>query len=101
MKPATPLPWTISVDTCAKCRENGTVEVNIDQVPCGYHAQFSGREDAAYIVAACNAYPQLVAALRRLMEQAPRVSSSNPEASGKVAAWESARALLHSLGEDA
>jgi len=56
MKPATPLPW--GTDKDGKRLYAG------DAAAYGCVAETASRQNAAYIVAACNAYPQLVEALR-------------------------------------
>ncbi len=68
-KPGTALPWAIDTDTgpcvianlgtrgIAECYEDGETQDETDV------------QNAAYIVTACNAYPQLVAALRATVEE--------------------------------
>ena len=84
MKPATPLPWqSAQYETFS----------NIVQGQKRIGSSFK-HQDAAYIVHACNAYPELVAALRDMTRYD---SVSEPGAYGY--AITTARALLAKLGE--
>lgn len=89
-KPATPLPWKLS----------GSHRIDIPGALKGAAIAFTDRrkigatENAAYIVAACNAYPALVEALRAI-DQAKYYGQAMDEC------IERGRALLHELGEDA
>ena len=56
-----------------------------------------GTEDAAYIVHACNAYPQLVAALRYCADNVAGCVEERDIPSTVIR--DNARALLRSLGE--
>ena len=102
-KPATPLPWNwMSNDTEGRAgilvvQPDGT----FDEV-----AQNATREDAAYIVAACNAYPELVAALK-VMEAMQGWLAERCSATDKLIheratqEGDKLRALLAKLGEGA
>ena len=88
-KPATSLPWKWSGQIGA----NGDHFINGAQD----HVTRADPQDAAYIVTACNAFPQLVAALRELMlrcdgEEGVRADGSNIQTIA-------ASGLLQSLGE--
>ena len=107
-KPSTPLPWSVFehrdhsgigigpryTDPVFKYGEVRHV-CNILSLSGTWPRSMSKEQqaDAAYIVTACNAYPQLVAALRDLW----RVSyyANSPDE------MEAASALLRSLGEEA
>jgi len=86
MKPATPLPWETAVngeeppqwDVCGA--DDGDMVADLMNMPK------TGEQDAAYIVHACNAYPELVAALKYM-------------STDREDCWEKARALLARLGE--
>ena len=70
-KPATPLPWSAELIGLSEMGPNG-VDV-FDIGPCDKDGAMRVRvatavdDDAAYIVHACNAYPELVAALRNFI----------------------------------
>jgi hypothetical protein len=86
IKPATPLPWEIEPSP-----HGGAILVRPGSPQS--HVQLY---DAAYIVAACNAYPELVAALRNIIEPDSDgftiLSQGNKDA-------QRIRALLAKLGE--
>ena len=85
-KPATPLPWSGTHNP----RSNlGKVHGSIDPV-CATPRP----NDATYIVAACNAYPALVAALRESLQ-------AYEGDFGPMHISTRHRALLRSLGEEA
>ncbi len=86
-KPATPLPWTQSNQIGAD-GDRFIISDDADRYPVSR----AEPKDAAYIVAACNAYPQLVAALRAMI-------GADMTAESGIAATMHARALLRSLGE--
>ena len=107
MKPATPLPWTIS--KYGQISENGADEplsvAGGVSIPGGTHnPQVKvAKENAAYIVHACNAYPELVAALRASLDMyAPFQEQDDAEQGANHGAdvLRTARALLARLGED-
>jgi len=63
-KKATPGEWTVGVDSCAKCREQGKEgEYEILEVPSGYHAMLERKEDAEFIAHARMDIPFLLEAL--------------------------------------
>ena len=96
-KPATPLPW--SVDNGG----DGEIEIwspsegarLIATVGDGLNVNADDEKNAAYIVAACNAYPELVAALQALAEFWKHVTPVH--AGAEVA--QDAIALLKRIGE--
>ena len=102
MKPATPLPWHVthqrhtdqSFDVVSLCTMGGATVVAATGKSAD--AMSPNGRDAAYIVAACNAYPQLVEDRRRLVE-ALRDAALRLEAADRGAA--DLRALLRELGE--
>ena len=62
----TPTPWATEVDTCAKCREEGTEEFIFSPGPdTGLHGAVCGRADAEFIVRAVNHHEELVEALKQ------------------------------------
>lgn len=67
---ATKGPWTVRLDTCKTCHENGKEgEYDILQVPSGYHAMLDLKEDAEFIAHARADIPFLLeqlALLRRV-----------------------------------
>ena len=87
-KPATPLPWKLG--TRYPCRILGVASACEDQDE-GTETE-GQKQDAAYIVHACNAYPQLVAALSKML-------ANGPGADHGLGAELSARDLLRDLGE--
>ena len=92
-KPATPLPWVVS--DAIICPD----EADEDQAAQAWIADCrtpKGDQNAAYIVHACNAYPELVAALRLVALNG--MDSAINHWPGRVCA-EAARALLAKLGE--
>ena len=97
-KPATALPWEVG----GHPRDNsGTAwrEILAENAEFGkvYVAQGFG-PDAAYIVTACNAFPQLVAALRDLLVTVD-LWERGAEESERGDPERNARAILRSLGE--
>lgn len=92
MKPATALPWettySTTEDTFGVCAFGGGDVL----------AQDMSNEDADYIVAAANAYPRLVAALRDmvLIAEGSGINDMGPE---DAAICRNAAALLRELGE--
>ena len=97
IKPATPLPW---LDRRGYVSGDSTI---IAKMHRGY---FEDREkDAAYIVAACNAFPRLMAERAELVAAlqlfaAHEVSSMNGCASVPSRFVKEARALLAKLGAE-
>ena len=86
MKPATPLPWKVD-------ENNELPPAVIEDTEDGIGVcEEMNAQDAAYIVAACNAYPKLVAALREIANLPDGDFYDCPL--GKV------RLLLRSLGEE-
>lgn len=80
--PSTPLPWTASVDDGDHCIKGATGQTTFCDMQ--YYPWCEGR-DFDYIVRACNAYPQMVNALKQV--------SDLPECSGWV------KEFLRELGE--
>ena len=105
-KPATPLPWILthqeSFDYCfdiVSPQPDGGVYIastgsskDVDS-PCG--------KNAAYIVAACNAYPQLLDDRARLLEALREIVCPTMDAWHNLTSTNAAkaRALLRELGE--
>ena len=80
-KPATPLPWKHMID-----KGRGSLQFDrfniytlADNVPA--HVRDMEKQDAAYIVTACNAYPQLVEDLAEL--RALQVNGFDPLAAAR------------------
>ena len=98
-KPATQLPWKPWTK-----RVHHEIYAANDQIVAEVR-QCSGpngstHEDAAYIAHACNAYPQLVAALRKLIDC--RVNDARGTFTGEfINARLSATTLLRTIGESA
>ena len=88
MKPATALPW--------RTREQWPEGVSV-QSDLGPVAKRIKPEDAAYIVAAANAYPRLVQALKALVEAEEIYGDQESVALNEV--WLPAAVLLRDLGE--
>ena len=105
-KPATPLPGKIVSE-----RANEGMGAPVESEVRGENRQVavrlgrlyndSQKEDAAYIVAACNAYPELVAALRGLMVEFVGDRNAENCLGGAGVAADQARAILAKLGEGA
>ncbi len=87
-KPATPLqPLPFSI---------GSINRTIAAADGEYVAEVASDRDGAYIVAACNAYPELVAALRYLAAQVEDAPNSELQMQqGRCMAQD----LLRELGE--
>lgn len=68
--PHTPGPWGYWHDSCRTCEERGEMEFVIDGPPGGAHGQFSHEPDARLIAAA----PELLVALKALVEFADRMT---------------------------
>ena len=106
MKPATPLPWHVthqrhtdqSFDVVSLCTMGGATVVAATGKSAD--AMSPNGRDAAYIVAECNAYPQLVEDRRRLVEALREVYAVE-EGPGETdrPQWVKIRALLKELGE--
>ena len=99
IQPATPLPWShtdepVSNPYWSAIRlwhgSAGVAEISL------HNAHGQGRANAAYIVAACNAYPELVAALRETLTD----QETMREPYRNEAICERARALLARLGAE-
>ena len=89
--PATPLPWRSKADFISV------------RVIAAHGAQVAGTVplaelDAAYIVAACNAFPELVAALRNSLEVVDYVANNGNAGCDELA--RQIRALLRKLGAE-
>ena len=104
VKPATPLPWTHS-GAAIRCpgypQANGSFTLACtgdDETP--HNDAQAQKSDAAYIVAACNAYPKLVEALRATVQTADEFAQEH-QLAGESACITVARALLRELGEAA
>ncbi len=105
-KPATPLPWLIEHD------DRGTAFVRGSDMRPGnavYNSRrTAGKLNAAYIVHAANAYPELVAALRKALNQLDALNGSEGEFSAiaklpdvrTTEAYKANRALLARLEGD-
>ena len=102
-KPATPLPYAVGVTDKQPYALYGPYALRIYAVEPGPEFDFSVawvrdvdaatlEQNAAYIVQACNAYPQLVAALSKML-------ANGPGADHGLGAELSARDLLRDLGE--
>ena len=101
--PATPLPWHLGTRQAEQIVYDGKGWAVANATV--YHGHADGAEtkaNAAYIAHACNKYPQLVQALRAMMEQYSVAHDSQTEArlleQGNAGAV--GRALLRSLGEE-
>ena len=95
MKPATPLPWALSEQRihyaiASYKTQQRVAEIRHCEGPNGHNT----KDNAAYIVAACNAYPALVAALRESLQ-------AYEGDFGPMHISTRHRALLRSLGEEA
>ncbi len=93
IKPATPLPWTADADSVDVITEDGDFIATTLQPDSGV-GMASEYQDAAYIAHACNAYPELVAALLAIRDASPTIR--NDAALRAVAAG-----ALAKLGEGA
>ena len=101
-KPATPLPWEMTRDSYAVMRIWGADGYDVACTKGDGSIPIKGRYDnAAYIVHACNAYPELVAALRGLNVVYGPLASSMKIGSERRLLWERAFAILAKLGESA
>lgn len=115
MKPATALPWAVGRDSCTHNRPTRFWETEIytGTLPvadaCG-SSQEEAKQDAAYIVHAANAYPELVAALRACLQSLPVaaeveapdrnvVEYTSDEWDELVRATDVAQSVLAKLGE--
>ena len=95
-KPATPLPWQSRaipghLYEVIDAKGNPAFRIRSGMMP--------SHMDAAYIVAACNAYPELVAALRLIVGDVAECDGKGVD--GYVSIHARARALLAKLGEGA
>ena len=89
--PATPLPWTFSHEP----RSNvGRIHGRIDPV-----GSTPRPNDAAYIVAACNAYPRLMAEREQLVAALKQLYAAFPDCEGgeQGKACMEARRVLNSV----
>ena len=95
-KPATPLPWKYGELSESVISLRGQLACSVDD--CGADAA----QNAAYIVHACNAYPELVAALREIQGYAGLLvpTKDSPDAAKRDHIMETIRDLLAKLGED-
>ena len=92
IQPATPLPWK-----SAEYRVHGSFVIDTNTEEVGYTSE---QNDAAYIVAACNVYPELVAALRGMYEDQMDYIKLNHLSGAENNHWMViARALLARIGE--
>lgn len=90
MKPATALPWHLDDRSVCGWLDRGGVLTDVETTVCEV---FTGEDrDAAYIVHACNHFPELVAALRDLLK-------AQDDEAGSLFESARARALLAKLGE--
>ena len=99
IRPATPLPWRVAsnisdtrvagADGIGVANTGGVSPRREDHAECG--------ANAAYIVAAANAYPRLVEALKALVEAEEIYGDQESVALNEV--WLPAAALLRDLGE--
>jgi hypothetical protein len=90
MKPASALPWSqMEIRSPSTPFDLYSIYTMNDNVP--EHAHASNVKDAAYIVHACNAYPELIAALREACKPQRNGESLDTRSKG--------RDLLAKLGE--
>ena len=103
----TPLPWRLAKEPSRFCdlplsrelySENG-IGCWIAEIQVNLKAPESGEANAAYIVKACNAYPELVKALKLFVDNT-RVITHYSGADGEATdLLGNARAILKQLGE--
>ena len=99
VRPATPLPWELCRVNPQRVRcNNGGAFLGLPVLETRAIAGDAGSKDASYIVAACNAYPELVAALRYIA-RGYSGEVGNAEGHSGTHCAETARALLERLGE--
>ena len=105
MKPATPLPWTSVAPSATRnvssfsIRSGDRPIAALSYYPYTQEARNRTEADAAYIVAACNAYPQLLDDRRRLVEALRCVAIGPRPGAWPNVAVNNARALLAEIGE--
>jgi hypothetical protein len=97
--PATPLPWIFAPlsGIVRQAEEHGTARV------CSLHVRPDAEQDGDFIAHAANAYPELVAALRRSMGAlGPIADDERSEGRKGIAsrACDDGQALLAKLGEE-
>ena len=95
-KPATPLPWEKYAGDYSEI-EGQRMAVVVGKTCISDALDAVHQSDAAYIVHAANAYPQLVAALRELMLRCD--GDEGVRADGSNIQTMQASAVLHNLGE--
>lgn len=88
---ATPGPWEVTDESCARCRKENTHEYAIYAIPQGNHDQFIRKEDADFIAAARTALPSLLEEVERLERERDRHAE---HARSLAAAAESAESAL-------
>lgn len=88
IKPETALPWVLSENRYVQKGNFCVADVGARNGP---------HKNAAYIVAACNAYPKLVEAMRVVLAGEFGQSSAGKLAAGTY--WAKAEDLLRELGE--
>ena len=87
--PATPLPWREGPASTVQSNALGIRGIWTQDKRTGVGEAFGPRENAAYIVAACNAYPRLMAeraALRALIEHQEKTIIEENQARLRLAA---------------
>lgn len=95
IKPATSLPWAL-MDRASDGEYLAGITNMIGKSDPLYHAEAhatidaDAAQDAAYIVHACNSYPRLVDALRRVLDSG--------EINNDAASYLDGRALLREIG---
>ena len=97
MKPATPLPWIANGDEDHDFIIGGNPQEILADCSIGRVRPIEDKTNAAYIVAAANAYPRLVQALKALVEAEEIYGDQESVALNAV--WLPAAALLRDLGE--
>ena len=93
-KPATPLPWFTMDEIIYPALDNPGDDFSAyEQAWIADCRTGQGKKNAQYIIAAANAYPRLIAALREVYQIAEGPGETNrPQ-------WARVRALLRELGE--
>ncbi len=95
IKPATPLPWKADRDAVKDSGNNRVCRLSVEAVA---FSEGGKRQNAAYIVHAANAYPQLVDALRYIARGYSGYLGNSEGHSGAHCA-DKASEVLRSLGE--
>ena len=102
LKPATPLPWFNDDEIIMPSLESAPFDDSAyDRSAQAWVADCrngNGKANARYIIAACNAYPRLVAALQATVELG-QLCADNCADRVRDVDFDNARALLRDLGE--